>query len=758
MCMNTVPPTVSAKANPWRNLEVDEVVQLRNWLWRDELGFNLTRADIARLSDNSIFLIENVRPPKSRTIAYLDKDGPAPERFARVTIHHGAAAEPVIRDYIVGPLPLSSDTTIRQLTEIYHEPDIPYAGRGFAQSTSARPYQRFMTPLENITQELFGGTARGLDNDTLVASGSAPFSFDGSFRRAWLTWRRNTPGPWLHPLGFFQYVQMDGTDPSLWKLLKIVYNHQIFSSNEEFIEAYRNGTLKTLPYPDEKDPSWSSRQRRGPAPDLDDRAGPRSVSFNGLRYRVDRANQFISWMGWRFFLGFDRDMGLSLWDIGFRGERIIYELSPQEAIAQYAGGDPVQATTAWLDRYFGMGASVRDMLPGYDCPAEAQYFPATVHTALGSYTRERAVCVFELDTGTPMTRHHGYDHHEHGVVKGYALTVRSISTVGNYDYLFDYTFSLDGTIEVRLSASGYLQGGYWEPKQTGYGSRIREQTMGSLHDHVINYKVDLDIAGVENSLLETSTAVEEVTQPWFDDDWGQTVLQQHIIHRYIATEDDSLLKYPKNFQGGYSIMNRNATNSWGNARGYAIHAGVNAIHNTVVGSKRLLKNAAWAQYNIAVSQRKETEPSSSSMWNMNLPGKPTVDFLKFFDSESLDQEDLVAWVSVGTHHLPQAEDVPNTRTITATSSFFLTPLNFFDFDVSIDSTNAVLVNIPTEAGGEYTFDDYGVKSEFCLPPPVAPLTYTDGVEYGLDGKKMGPRTHEELRKNSELYHRIKMEI
>lgn len=31
-------------------------------------------------------------------------------------------------------------------------------------------------------------------------------------------------------------------------------------------------------------------------------------------------------MGWGMYLGFDRDMGLSLWDIKFRGERLIYEV------------------------------------------------------------------------------------------------------------------------------------------------------------------------------------------------------------------------------------------------------------------------------------------------------------------------------------------------------------------------------------------------------------------------------------------------
>ncbi|KAL6298067.1 hypothetical protein BKA93DRAFT_105710 [Sparassis latifolia] len=59
-------------------------------------------------------------------------------------------------------------------------------------------------------------------------------------------------------------------------------------------------------------------------------------------------------MGWEMYLGFDRDMGLSLWDIHFRDERIIYELAPQEAIAHYAGNDPMQSSTAWLDRFFGM--------------------------------------------------------------------------------------------------------------------------------------------------------------------------------------------------------------------------------------------------------------------------------------------------------------------------------------------------------------------------------------------------------------------
>ena len=31
-------------------------------------------------------------------------------------------------------------------------------------------------------------------------------------------------------------------------------------------------------------------------------------------------------MGWGLYLGFNRDMGLNLWDIRFRGDRLVYEV------------------------------------------------------------------------------------------------------------------------------------------------------------------------------------------------------------------------------------------------------------------------------------------------------------------------------------------------------------------------------------------------------------------------------------------------
>lgn len=91
--------------------------------------------------------------------------------------------------------------------------------------------------------------------------------------------------------------------------------------------------------------------------------------------------------------------------------------------------------------------------------------------------------------------------------------------------------------------------------------------------------MDLDIAGVENSLLYTSTAQEQVQLPFFDDDWGQTVIQQKISREYITNENDAMLQFPSNLQGTYSIVNKAKLNKWGMPRGYTIHPGDSPIRN-----------------------------------------------------------------------------------------------------------------------------------------------------------------------------------
>lgn len=43
-------------------------------------------------------------------------------------------------------------------------------------------------------------------------------------------------------------------------------------------------------------------------------------------------------------------------------------------------------------------------------------------------------------------------------------------------------------------------------------------------------------------------------------------------------------------------------------------------------------------------------------------------------------QDLVAWITLGFHHIPQLENIPSTNTLGTKVSFLLMPFNYFDKD------------------------------------------------------------------------------
>ena len=73
-------------------------------------------------------------------------------------------------------------------------------------------------------------------------------------------------------------------------------------------------------------------------------------------------------MDFSFFISNHKETGLQLHDVRYRGERIIYELSMQEAAAQYGGNQPKAANTLYHDTYYDLGAQMGTLVEGYDCP------------------------------------------------------------------------------------------------------------------------------------------------------------------------------------------------------------------------------------------------------------------------------------------------------------------------------------------------------------------------------------------------------
>jgi Copper amine oxidase, N2 domain len=104
------PPLLPVQHNPWLPLTSTETSQIQSWLEdTPDLGLNLTKASEGRVNDNVVYNIELGVPGKKEVLGYLDRGCmKRVERYARVTVHHGGVAEPHVKDYRVGPLPISS--------------------------------------------------------------------------------------------------------------------------------------------------------------------------------------------------------------------------------------------------------------------------------------------------------------------------------------------------------------------------------------------------------------------------------------------------------------------------------------------------------------------------------------------------------------------------------------------------------------------------------------------------------------------------
>ena len=67
------------------------------------------------------------------------------------------------------------------------------------------------------------------------------------------------------------------------------------------------------------------------------------------------------------------------------------------------------------------------------------------------------------------------------------------------------------------------------------------------------------------------------------------------------------------------------------------------------------------------------------------------------------------------HHVPRAEDTPNTLFTDTRSSFIIAPFNYFDEEPSRDIQNAILI-AQNDISGDYEVEEAGSGDDFkqCL--------------------------------------------
>jgi primary-amine oxidase len=176
------------------------------------------------------------------------------------------------------------------------------------------------------------------------------------------------PGPasYMTPLDFFLLIDCTGTDPSTYKMKGFVTGEKFYPTIATLRSAFYAGEL-AMEYDQTLNGDWALVDYKPElgVRELEERLAPATLEIGGKRYKVDEKNQYVEYMGWSFYIAFSRTLGVMFYDIKFKGERILYELSMQEATAQYGGNQPKAANTVYHDTYYSLGSEMGTLIEGY---------------------------------------------------------------------------------------------------------------------------------------------------------------------------------------------------------------------------------------------------------------------------------------------------------------------------------------------------------------------------------------------------------
>jgi primary-amine oxidase len=417
------------------------------------------------------------------------------------------------------------------------------------------------------------------------------------------------------------------------------------------------------------------------------RAAPKPIEISspqGTNVTVEGGQ--VRWDNWSFHVRLEPRVGavLSLIRYDDHGTQrdIAYQLSASEMFVPYM--DPAQTWQfrAYMDiGEYGFGVLSSELRPGADCPGNAHFLDLTISDTKGAPLVSRgAVCVFERPTGDPIWRHTELINNTAEVRPNTELVVRMAPVVGNYDYLVDYVFDRAGNIDVKLGAygidatKGVASRNLRDPtaaQDTAYGTLVDERLLAVNHDHYMTFRIDMDVDGTGNRLVEDRFGVRRLSGE------GPRKSLWQVETRPIATEGP--VTTPLN-AAQFRIESAGKTNKLGYRTSYQLMPGHSDV-SLLAKDDPIQLRAGFSGYTLWASAYASDEKYAAGLYpnqNADVDGLPKWVAAK----RPIEDRDLVMWYTVGFRHVPRAEDWPVMPGLW--HGFRLRPFNFFDRNPALD--------------------------------------------------------------------------
>ena len=393
----------------------------------------------------------------------------------------------------------------------------------------------------------------------------------------------------------------------------------------------------------------------------------------------------VEWQNWKFQFRMDPRVGPIVSTVSFDDDgekrKIMYEGYIGGMMVPYGDPDP-----AWLYKIFmdageyGIGLSVRPLNVGSDVPSNATFFGAAFNNTDGtSKVVDRAFALFER-YADPEWSHNEYARERR------ELVLRSVATIGNYDYIMDWIFLQNGSIKLAAGATGLAQvkavrsetmDDITAVKDTRNGVLVDQHIMAPTHQHIFNYRLDLDIDGTTNTVGEIKPTAITVPNPEF------ARSEMINVEKKYKTELEAIQKFDPDKI--VLVQNQANENKQGYPTGYQIMPFAGGTHPFMeeplfTETDYVLKRAEFINNHIFVTPYKKDELYSEGKYTAHNTDTGLGLWTK--QNRNIYKTDTVVWMTTGTTHVMRAEEFPIMPTEWVTA--MIKPFNFFDETPTLD--------------------------------------------------------------------------
>ncbi len=406
---------------------------------------------------------------------------------------------------------------------------------------------------------------------------------------------------------------------------------------------------------------------------------------SGAGFKLE--GNIVEWDRWRFHLRSDQRTGLVLstvtWNDGGKLRPILYEGHLSEIFVPYMDPGKTWMSRVHLDVGENSAGGLSGTLePGVHCPANAVYMNAIVVEDDGKpRDKTRVACIFERFAGDVTWLHENEGRQKR------VLVVRMSALAGNYDYLIDWVFQTDGEIRVNVGATGIL-GVKTSPHKNAaspnadktqpelYGRYVADHVIGVNHSHYFNFRFDFDVDGPDNSVsLDEMKQVDLLKGSPRKTLW---VSEPRIAQREADVTGHDSHAAPR--------MTRLVSATKRNAHGYATSFQIVGGHSTpsmMDEGDVSLGRAGFINHDLWVTPRAADELYAAGKYTtQSAPGQGLPAWTA--KNREIKDRDIVAWYTIGMHHVVRAEDWPVMPTLTHGVS--LRPFDFFDRNPALDTS------------------------------------------------------------------------